>query len=752
MKLLLAIVLFSAGLAHAEPLKPKLTALAQEGNESAAILLEAVAEFIGDRIERDLNADKARIIAGRDAEADDILDTLVRMKSKTPVLVAPPGVGKTATVERAIQKTVAKEFPQTDAFKAGLENAYWVQLTPGSLLKIMKSNNELGRMKAIEDFFGAIIEVEKKLKIQIIVFMDELHNLDKAQTEALLPYLESQTKSVRLVGATNGDKLSLAFKDNEAFLRRIRQIGVAEFDDETTLRLVKESWVPDIEKKYEVKFTEDAMKRFIRFGTILNPDGGKFDAAIKIAQDLAIWNQRGPKKAEINQEDLFAFFQEKTKFPVDPFNKDELHKYLQNLEAQIGKQLIGQDRMIHDTVEVFRDVILGTKKDMGVIALVGPSGTGKSELGKLLSRYGFNSPRSFLKIDATEYQHDDSSLNKLFGAPGGLVTSDKRSGIFPDYFDDPSQGKFGGVILIDEAEKASPNFWNRLMEFFEEGQFRGSDGKIRKARRHLVILTSNRGDTILFPEAMKSLSKSAITAHAATIQEKDLKRLFQIKLTGKDEFQIPTSVLNRIDRYSVATPLMGEDIEVIAQNFADKQIAEMEDYFQIKLTVDPAIVSRVASTAFDPQYGARPIERALTRFFNGLKDQLLASPTNFKNAEVDVAENRLSEDSASGTVTIGGKKAFDLELPRIQLDFPLLPTSRRPRKNATSSASCSSVSPASVKPRPRKRSPKRFTSRRIALKFSRWAKSCTNRNSTKSSVHRRATLVPNKSARSSKRS
>ena len=109
----------------------------------------------------------------------------------------------------------------------------------------------------------------------------------------------------------------------------------------------------------------------------------------------------------------------------------------------------------------------------------------------------------------TEYRSHDSSLNKLFGAAGGLVTSTERQGILCDWFDDPSQGKYGGVVLIDEAERGDPGVWERLMEFFDTGAFVGGDGRRRQARRHVVILTSNRGDKILFPDSIVALERRA---------------------------------------------------------------------------------------------------------------------------------------------------------------------------------------------------------------------------------------------------
>ena len=303
-----------------------------------------------------------------------------------------------------------------------------------------------------------------------------------------------------------------------------------------------------------MRFSQRARAPLVRLGTALHPEGGKIDAGLKMAIDLAIHSLRraapGDGPVAVEEEDAYAFFKARAGYPVNPFNPEELAGYMRALDAAIGAEIVGQERMRRDLLHLFQDVIVGAKKDMGVIALLGPTGAGKSEAAKLLARHGFNNPRALLRIDMTEYRSHDASLNKLFGAVGGLVTSTERQGILCDWFDDPSQGKYGGVVLIDEAERGDPGVWERLMEFFDTGTFVGGDGRRRQARRHVVILTSNRGDKVLFPDSIVHWSDGQIAAYAERVEEKTLKRLFQMKLTGRDEFQIPTPVLNRIDRYT----------------------------------------------------------------------------------------------------------------------------------------------------------------------------------------------------------
>jgi ATP-dependent Clp protease ATP-binding subunit ClpA len=652
---------------------------AGSGDAPAQLFSAVVSEYMSDDERARLNEGKSSAIIGRDREADAILDTLVRIKARAPVLIAPPG-SKSAIARRAVQRAIAGDYPQAKSYRRMLERAHWVAITPSRLMSLTSANNPAGRKQAVERFFDATLALEKQEKIRIVVFIDDFHTLDGDQVEALTPYMDSDARAVSLVGACSADKFNLAFKDNANFVRRIRQIPVVEFSDEDALRILDQSWIPRIEGHYGVHFSPRAIAPLVKLGAALHPEGGKIDAGLNMAIDLAIHCLRRDsgrdapdRPVAVEEEDAYAFFKARTGYPVNPFNPEELAAYLQALDAAIGAEIVGQERMRRDLLHVFQDVIVGAKKDMGVIALLGPTGAGKSQIAKLLAQHGFNNPRALLRIDMTEYRSHDSSLNKLFGAVGGLVTSNERQGILCDWFDDPSQGKFGGVVLIDEAERGDPGVWERLMEFFDTGAFVGGDGRRRQARRHVVILTSNRGDTILFPESIAHWSEAQLATYADRIEEKTLKRLFQMKLTGRDEFQIPTPALNRIDRYTVAAPLRSGQAAEIVRRLAQKQIDAIASDLEVSIVLDPAIAARLAEHYYSIMDGARPLERGVAQFFNAVKERLQAGAIrSARGRTLDLVLHADNEAEGQARALCDGVLAFVIDLPKARVADPLL--------------------------------------------------------------------------------
>ena len=657
-------------------LRTMLARNAGPGDTPAQLFSAVVSEYLSDDERARLEKGRSAAIIGRDREADEILDTLVRIKGKAPVLIAPPG-SKSTIARRAVQRAIAGEYPHSKPYRRMLERAHWVAITPSRLMALTSANNPAGRKQAVERFFDAALAIEKKEKIRIVVFIDEFHTLDGDQVEALTPYMDSDARAVSIVGACSADKFNLSFKDNANFFRRIRQIPVVEFSDEEALRILEEAWLPRIAGHYGVCFSQRARTPLIRLGTALYPEGGKIDAGLKMAMDLAIHCLRRAEPSDgpvaVEEEDVYAFFKARTGYPVNPFNPEELAGYMQALDAAIGAEIVGQERMRRDLLHLFQDVIVGSKKDMGVIALLGPTGAGKSQIARLLAQHGFKNPRALLRIDMTEYRSHDASLNKLFGAVGGLVTSTERQGILCDWFDDPSQGKYGGVVLIDEAERGDPGVWERLMEFFDTGTFIGGDGRRRQARRHVVILTSNRGDKILFPDSIPHWSDAQLAAYAEQIEEKTLKRLFQMKLTGRDEFQIPTPVLNRVDRYTVAAPLRRAHVAEIVQRLAQRHMEAIASDLEVSITLDPRIATRLGEHYFSIMDGARPVERGVAKFFNAVKERLQAGAIrSLRGRTMDLVLHADNEAEGQARALCDGGCAFAIDLPKAQVADPLL--------------------------------------------------------------------------------
>ncbi|MBI1860071.1 MAG: AAA family ATPase [Deltaproteobacteria bacterium] len=655
------------------------------------VILTITDEILTDLEIEEAEAQKSFKIDGRDADADRVLDVLARMKGGVPVILGAAGVGKTTTVIRAAQKVVRNEYPQERPFRKALKDSVWISTTAGRLMKLVKSNNPAGRMAAIDDLFGAILKLQEKYQRNFILYIDEIHSLDEDQIEAMLPYLDSNRRTVRLIGSTNSDKFQKTFKSNDSWMRRIQPVGLEELSEAQTKDALKEFWVVEVQKNYGVRFTEHALDAVMRVSPTLSPEAGRFTAAINALQGAAIAQLRRKAAGEelargdrdrliIEDVDIYKYFTGITRYPVNPFDGAAMAAYMGGLKEKITQDIIDQPRMLDDVLGLFQSVMIGSKKGLGVAILVGPTGTGKSELGKSIAEHAFHNPAAFLRIDANEYKTGQHSMSKLFGAEDGLVGSNKRSGILCDYFDDPSAGKYGGVILIDEGERAHPDFWERLMEFLDNGNFVGGDGKRRFARKHIVIITSNRGDRILFPERANTWSTREIQQRVQEITPKFLKDLFIRKVSGKDDFSLPVPVLNRADLYTVSSPLNQDSCVRIVHKEAEEFKADTERTFHITMSIDPELLTHLTLLDYNLRDGARPIINRTRQILQQVRTDALAKMTLERDSHLRLSLDYADRESVVRVLAEDGEP-ITIPLPRKKSKDPLGDPDLRDRLN-----------------------------------------------------------------------
>ena len=210
--------------------------------------------------------------------------------------------------------------------------------------------------------------------------------------------------------------------------------------------------------------------------------------------------ERAHESVEVTEAMVYEFIQSKLGYPVNPLDVRALRSYKSGLLNTLNEEVIGQERMVSGIVDEWIRLLTNSKKGVRSVLVLGPTSVGKSHLGRLLAKKVFGSEGAFLEVDANQFKDGSLSLNTFLGAPNGVTSSDRTSGLFFDYLDDPGRGKFGGIILINEVERAHIDFWEKMMEVIDTGRANGSDGKERKLVRHLIILTSNRGYRMLYPQ------------------------------------------------------------------------------------------------------------------------------------------------------------------------------------------------------------------------------------------------------------
>ena len=609
-------------------------------------------------------------VIGREQESNDVIDTLVRTKGKNPILVGPRGTGKTSIASKIAEIILDEAFPQNEAYMRELKGAQMISITPGKISLLAKSDADSSQGAAMEQFLDSVLWLEQKLNTKLILFIDEIHTLSKGQIEAMKPYLDSKRKAIRLIGASTSVEMQNAFKNNPAFLRRLQQIGVAEQSLAEITKIVESAKLPSIKKNYNVSVTPEALEVMIKNSKSIYPDKSQVDAAVTFTEDLAIaqirLNPAHKTEGYVITEDLvYNFIQKRTKFPVNPLDATALTEYGKNLETQLEKKVVGQTRMIKDlTAEWITLLRSHEHRGLRSIALLGKTGTGKSLLGREFAKQTFGSESAFLEIDANNYKNGGLDLNSLFGAPNGVSSSSETAGQLYDFMDDPGRGKFGGVILINEGERAHPDFWERWMEIMDTGRGTGGDGKERPFSKHILILTSNRGDKIVFPQQSEEWSEKEIAEQMARYDSEELKKLFTQKTSGKDTFTLPDPVLARIDMFSLAAPVTKHLALKVSRQKVQELTEQLQAKYKIKITVDQNVAASIALTSYSPGMGVRPIEKAVERLIGRTVISALASTGITKNETLHL--DVVSDNSLLSLRGAANNKAVLETLPRIK--------------------------------------------------------------------------------------
>ena len=315
----------------------------------------------------------------------------------------------------------------------------------------------------------------------------------------------------------------------------------------------------------------------------------------------------------LGEDEVYEFLQERKKYPADPRNGPNFKTFLDQWEREINQEVLGQEEVVGRVLKNLSVLLTDEEKRVSPVALMGPTGVGKTFLANNIARVVFGNPRAVYEMDATAFKTGGFSLNSVLGAPNGVISSDKTSGSFIEWLQDPAQGKQGGVLVINEVERASVDFWERFMEFFDRGVIEGGDGKKRLANNLLVILTTNQGHEVLYPEGIYNWSDEEIAKHLKSFSQKKLRELFT---------ELSPPILGRISEFIPTNPINKALAKRIAQGSVENWIKATEKNLHIHVNVDKNLASRVFDNDFNINEGARPIKRRIEGILNEARKAL----------------------------------------------------------------------------------------------------------------------------------
>ena len=374
----------------------------------------------------------------------------------------------------------------------------------------------------------------------------------------------------------------------------------------------------DKQQQEQLKFEAERAEREGDYGRVAEIRYGKLkqlDDDIR-AQQEQLKNRQGTEamvKEEVTPDDIADVVARWTGIPITRMLQSEREKLL-HLEAELHRRVVGQDEAIEavaDAVRRSRAGLQDPKRPIGSFIFLGTTGVGKTELAKALADYLFNDENMMTRIDMSEYQ-EKFSVSRLVGAPPGYVGYEEGGQLT-----EAVRRKPYSVVLFDEIEKAHPDVFNILLQVLDDGRLTDNKGRTVNFKNTIIIITSNMGSQLI-QQKFEAIANKRADERARIIDETKGEVLEMLKKTIRPEF------LNRIDDIIMFEPLTQPQIEQIVR-LQVAGIARLLKDQDVQLDVADDAIALVAKAGFDPEFGARPVKRALQRLLlNDLSKALLA--------------------------------------------------------------------------------------------------------------------------------
>ena len=533
---------------------------------------------------------------GRGTELEEMIAVLARRFKANVLLVGDPGVGKTAIVEGLAQEINAGRVPE---FLKGHE--VW-GLEIGSLLAGSKYRGEFE-----EKFKQVITALESKKNC--ILFVDEAHTMKGAGTSSnstldfanmLKPAITKG--NLKVVASTTWEEFYESFEKDRALMRRFYRVAVDE-PDATTTEQILIGLSPRLEQFHNVLIETEAITAAVDLANRYIHDRKNPDKSIDLI-DAASARERVQDKglSTITKDLIMAQLSRVTGVPLDRLQNERSSKIVE-LESNIKQKLYGQDEAIDKVLErvyINFSGIGNEKKPVASFLFLGPTGTGKTELAKLLAT---NLDMKLLKYDMSEFQ-EKHTVSSLIGAPPGYVGFEDGNVGGGKLISDVSKNPFC-ILLFDEIEKAHPDVINIMLQMLDEARITSANGKTVDLKNAIIIMTSNLGardneqNNIGFG---KSLEKTGS-------EDKAMKEFFKPELR------------NRIDQVCKFVKLDTLAIKKIVIKFIDELQTSLTAK-GIKLTLTESVIDMLADKGYDSKMGARPLGRKI--------DELIRVPLSKK--------------------------------------------------------------------------------------------------------------------------
>lgn len=648
-----------------------------EGSQSFSRKKESYHTVLLDKFGRDLT-EKAKNklldpVIGRENEIERVVRILSRRSKNNPCLIGEAGVGKTAIAEGLAQRIAQGKVPQV------LQNKRLIALDLVSMVAGTKYRGEF------EERVKNLMDEAAKAK-DVILLIDEIHNIIGAgaaegsidAANILKPQLSRG--EIQLMGATTIAEYRRYIEKDSALERRFQSVLVEEPSEEQAIQILR-GILPRYEQHHGVHITEEAIGAAVRLSRRYLSERFLPDKAIdlmdeasaKVAQqdcckpnsdyrrldetyldlkekkEAAILRQdfeqaailrdqesqalekltlfseqlqrrQSCKKRPVTASDIAQIVSESTGIEVSSLMsrllpKSDQSRRLLSLEENLSKRVIGQPEAVSAVSRAIRRSRVGLNdphRPAASFLFLGPTGVGKTELCKALAEELFGSDECMIRLDMSEYM-EKHSVSRMIGSPPGYVGFEEGGQLT-----DRIRRKPYSVVLLDEVEKAHPDVLNLLLQILEEGSLKDSQGRRASFQNAVIIMTSNLGARYFFEkgplgfELHQSEDHSRLSSKTSSYVMEELRHHFS------PEF------LNRIDETILFYKLGENELDQICQNLLN-QLSQRIGALDVSLECTPAARKQLCAKGYSPQYGARPLRRAVQKMIEDPAAEMILS-------------------------------------------------------------------------------------------------------------------------------
>jgi len=636
-------------------------------------------------------------VIGRANEIERLTQVLCRRTKNNPVLLGEAGVGKTAIVEGLAQKITAQEVPDL------LHDRRVVVLDLAMMVAGTKYRGQF------EERIKAVMNEVRRAK-NVILFIDELHTLVGAggaegaidASNVLKPALARG--EIQCIGATTFDEYRKYIEKDAALERRFQSIPVEPPNAEQTVEILK-GLRERYEQHHRVKITDEALRSSVELSGRYIPGRVQPDKSIDVIDEagarirlrsmtkppdlaeleeqielLSIEKEEAVKGADyekaaelrdraeklrkereklqqdwrqrmneidgvVDEEVVAEVVSKMTGVPLTRLEKEESERLLQ-LEKELHKRVVSQEEAVKAVARAIRKARSGLKdprRPMGSFVFIGPSGVGKTLLAKALAEFMFGDADVLIYLDMSEYM-EKHNVSRLIGAPPGYVGYEEGGQLTERIRRRPY-----AVVLLDEVEKAHPDVFNMLLQIMEEGRLTDSFGRHVDFKNIVLIMTSNIGADII--------KGGQSFGFGQRDQVQDYERIRKALLSECEKFFRP-EFINRLDEIIVFKPLNKDDL----YNIIDIELEKVRERIEakgMKIELDKAAKDFLIEKGYNPDFGARPLRRAIGQYIEDPLAEALLSGEYKAGHKISVTHKEEAENLYFTTVE------FEKEQPEL---------------------------------------------------------------------------------------